>query len=243
MKFLSIIIVTAFSFIMLGAQEEQHVRKEQNKDFRKSLFQEMSSAGASHENLPFYAISSKGPKVYGSHYKESEWRYGVILTNEGEKFLISAKYNALLDEIHFQADGQIRKILPEVIAALSINNRVYVYHDYENRKGEKVSGYLEQLGDAEVNLYVRYFSETVKDTGSPLHRNINSGNITHVLREKYYASFSDDGIAQPIKKSKKVILGLMKDKAEAVRLHAKKERLSFRDKEDLKQIFEFYASL
>lgn len=185
--------------------ESDYAKKEQNPEFQESIYNEMLQAGTSHETLPYYVLNRQTAKVKGSHYKEDDWKYGIVMTNEGEKFLISAKYHALKDEIHFVTDNQVRKILPEVISAISINSRIYVHHEFKDKKGTPNKGYMEQLAGGKLNLFVRYYSETTKDTGNHLNRNVDVGEINHVIREQLYYSINGE-TPVPLKKEKKAFL-------------------------------------
>jgi hypothetical protein len=179
--------------------------------------------------------------VKGSPYLDEAYTEGTILfANNNRKAPI--RYNAYKDVIEFQVDGQARALdASSTIKRVSFGETTFVVEKYKDDKDVTRYGYFTLLDSGKVSLYskkVMKFTPAMK--GRALDGSDQPAEFRRAPDEFYFKL--PGGEMKPVE-SVKSMIAAFPDKKSELSAFAKKEKISPRDAEELKQLVEYYNSL
>lgn len=173
--------------------------------------------------------------IEGSVYLNESWdTVAEVITPEDKSYSIKAiNYNVKLET--FVVKSEEGKLL-------TLNKEKVKYIKYNSSIFEIIGGkYFEQFSKGEINIFKSYYLVTISGAIDPMTKD-KLTNDKYAIKSKLHLMEGDDLIE--FKPTKKNIFKLFsKEKASMVKSHMKKQNLSIRDEDELKQILNYYSTL
>lgn len=177
--------------------------------------------------------------VEGSPYL-GDWQAADVYFKNGSVMNgLMVRYNVLKNQMMYQEKLQTYVMSePDKISYLKFPDKKMIYLEYVDEKGWEY-GFFEVAQAGKVNLLVRYEIEVI-----PANYNValmsGSKNDILSLGQKFYLQRGSDLV--PITK-KSSLFQVLADKRAEINNYMSKERLSFKKKNDLMQLLEYYEQL
>lgn len=195
------------------------------------------------EEIPYVPDTYKG-----THYFEDEWRMGNIVLEIGQVIqAVPLKYDLRLDRLEFQYQGETRFlesdkidrfdwVNPDGSRSIFVHASLYLYHDIP-----PLQGMVELVVDGEKLKLLSKPGIIVKEGNYNVQIDIGDRTPELVKQEKFYFVLNQNVYAVPPGRRKRSLF--FKSGWEEVQDFAKKERLNFKTRDDLRKIVQFYESL
>lgn len=173
--------------------------------------------------------------IEGTVYLNENWdSVAEVITHDDKNYTVEAiNFNVKLETFVVKSsEGKL----------LTLNKDRVKYIKYNSSIFEIINGkYLEQFSTGEVEIYKEYYLAIISGAIDPMTKD-KLTNDKYDIKAKYYHKEGNDIIE--FKPTKKNIFNLFeKDKAGKVKTYIKKQNLSIRDEDDLKQILKYYSTL
>ena len=160
----------------------------------------------------------------------------VLFTNGGEIKDLMVRYNVLNDQLLYKEKNQVYLLVaPDSILELRFPDRTFVYTEWADGK----KNFFEEVLRGKVSLLTKYEIEV---TPANYNEALMSGNKNEVLNLKQKLFLKQGKSIVPINK-KKVLVELLSDKSTEITAYLAKEKLSFKKKDDMKALVEYYNQL
>lgn len=205
---------------------------------------QLMSVTSSHNSNQALYLSTGDVKISdinGSTYINDEFSLAKISRVES---LVLLRYNAYIDEMELQGEKDIRYILklPELKVVFKSDNRTYQIFDYKDETESK-KGFFRLLGEGEnisllVKESIKYYKEKMPTKG--YERRIPA--TFKRSKDELFIRLKNS-TATKLPNKKKDILKLFSSKSNDIEKYAKKNKLGFKKKEDLIEIFNYFNSL
>lgn len=180
-------------------------------------------------------------EVKGSPYLDDAYQEGTILFANNTRNA-PIRYNAWKDLIEFkQENGQARVLdASATVKKVQLGGTTFHVEKFESNGLEKY-GYFTLVDSGKVILFSR---KAMKFTPALKGRGLDGGDQPAEFRrlpDTYYLKVADKSLVEV--KSLKALLAAFPDRNEELSAYAKKEKISFKDEEELKQLLAYYNSL
>ncbi|MCX6308713.1 MAG: hypothetical protein NTY32_07780 [Bacteroidia bacterium] len=172
----------------------------------------------------------------GSPYL-NDWEYADILfTSSGEVKDLLVRYNVYSNQLLYKEKQQTYLMgAPDSISELKFPDKTFIYREY--LPGKKT--FFEVVLKGKVSLLTKYETEV---TPANYNEALFSGNKNDVIFIKQKLYLQQGTSIVPITK-KTILLEVLNDKKAEVSNLMTKERLSFRKKQDMTKLIEYYNQL
>ncbi|MDF1517765.1 MAG: hypothetical protein P1P79_07455 [Lutibacter sp.] len=217
--FISVALLFA-SFVMYGQYDSEHLFNNSNR-------------------APVFDLNSNN--LLGSSYLNEQF-LPVKLANSEKTYLM--RYNAYTDEMEFEKNGQlfyVTKAYNFLINFESLNKDYQVFSYQENNSAK--DGYFVVLSKG--NQFLLLMQEKIKYFGEVKARSSYNNDKPASLRrlnDKLNIGYKNNTTSQ-LPNKKNDLLKLFASKSAEIEVYAKKNKLGFKNNEDLIQIFGYYNSL
>lgn len=187
------------------------------------------------------SMTEEIPGKEGSPYLLNEWLPGTILLNNGTKIEgLTYRYSVYRKEMQYQKENSAYAIgAPDSIKALWMDKRLFVYLTFTN-ESKTDKDFFEVLVDGKAKLLIRYVTEII-----PANYNkaldVGNKNDQITIKETYYVQ-KDNESPVLIDKKGKTIAQTLADQTEEIKKFTDKEHISFKKKEDLTRLIDYYNS-
>lgn len=181
------------------------------------------------------------PGKVGSPYLNEAWLPGTILLKNGKKIEgLKYRYCVYNKEMQYQVKNVDYAIgAPDSLKEIQIGQKLFVYLSFaDGNKHEK--DFFEVLVQGKVNLLVRYIIVII-----PANYNkaldVGDKNDEITIKETYYIQ-KDAELPFLIDKRGENVTRVMADRANDVKEFTSKEHISFKKKNDLIRLVNYYNS-
>jgi len=183
----------------------------------------------------------KTTEIKGTPYLNSEYQAGTILSDADVLYKnVPLRYDCFDDALEFLKDNKTYFLFPkETVKRAEFGGKAFIYKEFEAEGGIE-KGYFELLAEGKAALLVRHsinFYEPVPTNGLTDAKPARFDN----LRETLYISI-DSGPARKMPANKKMA-EIFGDKKNEVESFISKQKLSVKNKDDVKTIVAWYNSL
>ncbi len=227
-------------FLVSYVSFAQNISSGASKDMDNSIVQTISNLKPNNGIL--YAKNSVAKPVSGQTHLFKDWN------NEGRIYFNNKGFSIKNINLNLQTNnfeckfGRNRDSLYVIknnaeIDSVYINNKKFISY-YFPEKGERTNLDVIYEGD-DFQLLKGYELDIIKKDPDPLMFRKNEDKY-YVVKQYYLKSNND---IEKISVKKKKILGLFTNKSKAVANFAKENKLSFKNDNDLRKIFEYYSTL
>lgn len=180
-------------------------------------------------------------ELVGSIYVNEEFLLAK-LSNREDQYLM--RYNAYQDEMEFKKSGNtfnLSKNLNYIINFQGINKTYQVYNYIENK--ETVPGFFVVLFSGDnisflIKEKIKFYEEVKTKTSYDKYK----PPTLKRLDDKFYIGYKKS-VAIELPRKEKDVLDLFGSKSAEIESYAKTNKLGFKNKEDLIQLFRYYDSL
>jgi hypothetical protein len=172
----------------------------------------------------------------GSPYM-ADWEPAVIFFTNGNVIKdLMVRYNVFYNQLMYKENDKTYVMgAPDSISELRFPDKTFIYKEYQ--PGLKT--FFEVVLKGKVTLLSKYEIEV---TPSTYNEALSSGNKNEVLNIKQKLYLQQGASFVPINK-KAILLEMLSDKKDQVANLLKKERLSFKKKQDMTILIEKYNQL
>ncbi|MDT8414219.1 MAG: hypothetical protein RQ735_02475 [Flavobacteriaceae bacterium] len=179
-------------------------------------------------------------KTKGSPYYHENLVMGFPYSKGERQPAIMMQYNAFNDEIEINNGENTYALIKSATVSAEINGEKFVMHYYINDDGLEKQGYFIEVNrPGKLQLLFKPMKEFVKGK-EPTSGYESYFPPAFVDKSEYFILKNDGKPAQVIKVKKKSVLELMSDKEKEVKDFVAENKLDYKDRADLKKIFEFY---
>ncbi len=189
-------------------------------------------------------FKSKPKSIEGSYYYNDQWNVGTIRLFSGERIEnYPLKYDLKMNQIDIKVNNEIKTIsigLVKEIVWVDKKGIRDIFKNTSNFNTEVGIGFFLILYEGEISL-LKHTKLILLESNYNQAMDVGSKSKKYLKKEKYY--IYSDGKISNVKKTKKKILKVFKDKSESVKKYANENNLSFKNDSDLAKIFEYYNSL
>ncbi len=180
-------------------------------------------------------------EVKGTPYLDEAYQDGTILFANNTR-TAPIRYNAWKDLIEYKQDNGQPRVLDAsaTIKKVQLGSTTFHVEKFESNGVEKY-GYFTLIDSGKVTLFSR---KAMKFTPALKGRALDGGDQPAEFRrlpDVYYVKVGDQPLTEV--KSLKALLAAFPDKNEELSSYAKKEKISFKDEGELKQLVSYYNSL
>lgn len=183
----------------------------------------------------------RSKELVGSIYINEDFLPAKLSDNQN---YYSVRYDAYRDEMEVEKDGNIYYLPKNLNYSINLEggNKTYQVYKY-SEKNEIVTGFFVVLYHGEkISLLlkekIKLFEEVKSKTG---YGDYKPPTLKR-LNDEFYIGY-EDGSAKVLPSKKKELLNIFESKAGEIESYMKKNKLSFKIKEDLIQIFGYYNTL
>ena len=187
----------------------------------------------------FYDNSPKD--LVGSSYLEKKF-LPAKLSVDGT--IYSIRFDAYQDEMEVEKDNHkfyLRKDFNSTTTFLG-TNKVYQVYNYEDKDQVRTGFFVVLFNGDEVSLLmkerIKFFEEVIAQSGYDKYKPPTLKRV----KDKLYIGYKNNETKE-LPKKKNEILKLFSTKSKNIEAFAKKNKLGFKNKEDLIKIFTYYHSL
>lgn len=202
-----------------------------------------------HNGEQLYVVAPASGKVIGDAYIHTYWSTGAILLNEKDQIIegYPMRYDIDADEIEIKTDGGIKVVKGRQIKSFmwldSMTAKPAYFVSamgYTNEDNLVPDGFFQIISDGAIPALKQ---TTVQVRKSDYRPEFNSGSRdTKILKkEKFY--YSTNGHLYEIPSSKKKLLVIFGDKAEAMAKFINVNTLTATSESHIRAIFDHYNSL
>lgn len=196
-----------------------------------------------------YGIPLPEGKVIGDTYIDTNWRNGSILLYENEKLIegYRVRYDIQSDELEVKAKNGIKVLkgtkIKSFVWADSITRAPAFFvnaKDFKTEDDVALTGFFQVLADGSFPL-LKKTTIDIKKADYNIQFNVGSTDDKILKKTRFYAINKTQVIELP--SSKKKLLLLFADDADAMEKFIKQNDLTTNKEEHLKLIFDHYNSL
>lgn len=193
-------------------------------------------------------VAITGPsitKIIGSPYIYSEWVKSIVKMEDGTVYKdLKLNYNQLDDRPIFIADNKALQYFAKPVKEFTLYNVTNQNQEVKTfRKGfpklddATTSSFYEVLSEGKVNLIKHTSKKIVEERGA------GSINVSKQIKEtsKYYLGKGEQ--YTKIKKNKKSVLDILKDKGEMLNTYISTNSLNLSEDADLVKVCNYYNTL
>jgi hypothetical protein len=187
-------------------------------------------------------------KVIGDTYLDVQWKTGSIMLYDKDKLIerYPIRYDIHADELDIKTGKSVKVIAGNKIKSFSWIDSSYtvpIYFinakDFKDEEGGSFSGFFEVLVDGTLPL-LRKTDIVVKKADYNVQLNVGSTDDKILKKDIYY--YLKDGKALEVPSSKKKLLALFGQHAEAVEKYIKENKGATKQR-DLVLAFDYYKKL
>ena len=188
---------------------------------------------------PDNTVSNTYDNIAGSPYLTENFVESTVYFRNDSAYKIALRYNIFDNRMEYEYKGLVYSVSnPRDIYKIIMDDKVFIY--YFSKVNLGFEGWYQLLADGKAILLLKQdiaFREKEKPDG------ITTPKPDRFVRnpDKYYVVIGSEPPKQL--KNKKSIPLIFKDKAKEMSTFAKKEKISFRKKEDLVRLVKHYNSL
>lgn len=192
------------------------------------------------------AVSSTGAvvanaNIKGTPYLDDSYVDGTIIYGNRNQ-AAPVRYNAFKDLMEYKVNGQALVLDPTTtIKKVNVGASTFVVEKFES-DGKAKFGYLEILDSGKVTLYskkgVRYLPPK---KGGAMDGSDQPGEFRRMPDVFYYRMGS--GALQEVPRNSKLFIEAFPDSQNELAAFVKKEKISSKDEEELRQLIQYYNSL
>ncbi|MFD0761801.1 hypothetical protein ACFQZW_06870 [Lutibacter aestuarii] len=187
------------------------------------------------------SLDLRSKELVGSPYVNDDFFPAKI---KGIETAYPMRYNAYEDEMEFEKEGKFynfNKVLNQEVVFLATNKKYKLFFDTENN--DNSIGYFVVLFQGnKIDLLnkekIKFFEAVKPKTGYDKYKPPTLKRVN----DKFYIGYKN-GTTTELPRKKQDVLKLFSEKSNDIQNYAKKNRLSFKDKEDLIQLFKYYNTL
>lgn len=199
---------------------------------------------ATFENL--YGIPLEPGRVVGNSYLNEKWNRTTLLLYDVEKMLqgYSTRYEISEDMFEIKGSTEVKVLDGKRVKSfvwLDSLTRVPHYfvngRDYKNEENVRLSGFFEVLTEGEMTL----LKKTLVLVKQPTYNDkLDMGRRDTRIEKKNHFYYRDKDTIRELPTTKKKLIPVFGDKAQAVEEFIRQNKLSPNDADHLKAIFEHY---
>ncbi|MBC6111632.1 hypothetical protein ACFOG5_20470 [Pedobacter fastidiosus] len=180
--------------------------------------------------------------VSGSPYLFDAWAKGKVTTKSGKLFNVdSLKYDLIDDQLIFKDEKGVLMHFEEPITKFEIENGLggvsYFVNGLPASDGSNPSSYFEIINKGKVSLYKRSTKTIVEDKpygSATVNKSFQPNNSYFVLQEE---------TLKKINLNSKNAIALFESKKAEMTDYLKKNKVNFKNDEDLKNLFTYFNKL
>jgi len=210
----------------------------------------LNSIGQAIPTNPEY-YKNEGPKVdidkfLGSKYLDEEFQSGIVEDKLSQKKVNTFIRYDVLNDFFEMKDTKASKNTTFLKKELGIdvvyNNLIFVYTNYYNELGNFETGYLQKLGViGETEVFAKYtrslkLPEKAKTT-------LEQDRKGRIRNEMYYLSESEGSKKVVNLDKKNILLYYSKENQPKIKSFIKKQKLKFKNPEDVVQLIAYAKTL
>ncbi len=188
-------------------------------------------------------IPHKKGETKGDVYMADTWSQGNVLLEDETVILdYPLKYNLKSKEIEIKIENEIKVAHYNTVNSFSWMSLNGV-QNFEKASvyDKEIKGFLEVLADGEkIKLFSNAYLE-ILEANYNVTMNAGTNHDEYVKKEKLFV-YKNETLTQ-IKKTKKSVLSVMKDKEAEVKIFAKSNGLKYRKSDDIVKMVNYYNSL
>ena len=181
-------------------------------------------------------ISSEvGSTITHKKYLNRDYKKAIIDEKKGAYL----RYNIYLDEMEFFRDEKLYYLKKETGKRVRFTNLGTVYQIYNINGGKQFFKISEEINGKA--LLMMQSIQYIKFKPAQGYAKAQEADFRR-LKDRYYYSFDGEN-AVKIPKGKKAFYEIMGSKASEIKSYMKKNKLSYKNVEDLKRILTYYESI
>lgn len=186
---------------------------------------------------PFETMQYVG--VQGSPYLLDEWEVGRVRMQSGKVFLdVPLKYDLVQNLLIFRSDAGQEQLFLEPVVEFEIGRYLF-RNGYKPIDGASLSTFYQVLADGGTKL--------LKRTAKRVEEEVSYGSgpkVKSIVGYEYYYLASDDNSSLvKIKKDRRSVINVLKDKKIELNRHINEQGLDLRQDNDIAKLITFYNSL
>ena len=183
----------------------------------------------------------RSKELVGSIYINEDF-FPAKLSNSQDQYLV--RYNAYLDEMEFEKNGNAYHLSKNLNYSINFEgiNKTYQVYNYLEKK-ETVPGFFVVLYSGDnisllIKEKIKFYEEVKAKTGYDKYKPPTLKRVS----DEFYIGYKNS-VAKELPSKKKGILDLFASKANEIESFANENKLGFKNREDLIQIFKYYDTL
>lgn len=183
------------------------------------------------------------PGIVGSPYFSDNWSKSEITLLNGKVINdLFLRYNVHSGEIHFQTDNKTYILgSPDSVVSIDMYDKRFVYLPYQEKRSAQKKDYFEVFSsDGMVQILIRHSRDVVKSNYN-VALNTGEKDDRMVPKQTFYIRKENSNVE--VDKRGDNVYELLKDRSGELKEFVKRNKISFTQGEDLKQLVEYYNSL
>jgi hypothetical protein len=201
----------------------------------------VSSSHTSNQALYINTGDVKMTDIDGSTYINDEFSLAKLSRVDSYVLL---RYNAYIDEMELEGKDDVRYVLkvPELKVVFQSDNSTYQVFDYQDKTDLK-KGFFRLLSEGEyISLLAKESIKLYEEKRPTRGYEKRTPATFKRLKDKLFISVKNSS-ATILPNKKKDILKIFSGKSNDIEKYAKKNKLGFKNNEDLTKIFNYFNSL
>ncbi len=181
----------------------------------------------------------------GSPYFDEGFTLGTPYIKGEKQPEVPMRFNAFTDEIEMMSgnSGDIYNMIKKGYITAEFGNKTYSLHFLLDKNSKEKEGYLIALSQpGKIQLFYKPI-KILSKAKEPTSSYETYFPPSYIDESEYYVITSKNPIANIVKLKKKDILNLLVDKMKEVESYVSKEKLNYKNEEDVIKIINFYNSL
>jgi len=179
-------------------------------------------------------------EIDGSLYLFDTWENFGWIEHDNKKYTLKdVNYNILMDQFEYKISNDSVFIFDNNIDLIYLANKNFKKYYLDANTGHK---YCEVLYEGSNYSLLKKYDVRLREAGpNPLMLKGNSNEF--VKSKKYYINNNVTNTLLPIKLKKNNIVALFSNKENDIKSYIKKNKISYKNENDLVKIFKYYDSL
>lgn len=188
-----------------------------------------------------YSHDAYPKNTEGSPYLVDDWQPADIIFKDGKAVAgLLVRYNVLQGRLMYKYNNTTYVVgEPDSISEMRLPDKVFVYRKFIINKKDTGKSFFEVIVDGKASLLNRYKIEMIPSNYNAA-LDFGSKNTKLIMKQQLYVQLGEKIV---ILDKKKQLLEILQDKKEEVFKYMKKERLSFKNKEDMIKVIKYYNLL
>lgn len=180
--------------------------------------------------------------VSGTVFLFDDWLKGTV--EQGNKISykdVDLKYNTYNDELFFKnpKDGSMLSfVIPVTAFSLAVNGKIEIYRNgFPEIDNFNTKSYYQVIFDGGIKLLFKSYKTLIQVkpyNSTTTEKKFIDNSVYYVLNGNVMTKF---------KPSRKDFLEIFNSKSNEIDTYIKKEKIDFKQQEDLKKVFVFYSTL